>query len=536
MAKKTLALNIGARNVVLAEYEGGPGALTLVNYGKAALAAALDESNADTVLTAAVMDIMRETGIKPGPVALSISGQMVFPRFAVIPYAGDEEKFEQLVRYEIEQNIPFPIDEMVCDHHVLGDTEGGDKAVLVVAAKTEQVEAITAAVAGIGFYPERVSVAPIAATGLMLSGGQDDGSCKVLLDIGARTTSLVVVEGDRIYNRSIPVAGNAITKEIASALGCSQDEAEKIKLEKGYVALGGVVEDEDEVGDRVSKACRAVLTRLQAEISRSINFYRSQQGGSAPTALYMTGGTALLPQLDAFFAQNLNIAVEYFNPLATVSAAPSLDEEKLGDDAAFLAAVTGAAAESAGDSRFSINLMPPSLLAIRAAKARIPFVAAGAVMLVVALVLGLVAVKHDIRVAEDEIAAVEGRSRELQRFDKLIKAARADEQEAVASADAMKATLLTRGKAARRFDAVRKAIESRPLWIESWDGDKITVRGWKNEIEARVKENRTVSEIVAEDLKHNVDVIVPESVKITEMTTLGKGGNIEQFTVEVKFK
>ena len=32
---------------------------------------------------------------------------------------------QQMVRYEIEQNIPFPIDEIVCDRQVLGDTETG---------------------------------------------------------------------------------------------------------------------------------------------------------------------------------------------------------------------------------------------------------------------------------------------------------------------------------------------------------------------------------------------------------------------------
>ena len=57
---------------------------------------------------------------------------MVFPRFAAIPAAGGPEKFEQMIRYEIEQNVPFPMDEMVCDRQVLGDTDSGDKSVMIV--------------------------------------------------------------------------------------------------------------------------------------------------------------------------------------------------------------------------------------------------------------------------------------------------------------------------------------------------------------------------------------------------------------------
>ena len=104
--------------------------------GIAALAAPLDAGNAGALLSPALLDIVREKGIKPGPVAISISGQMVFPRFASIAAAGGAEKFDQMIRFEIEQNIPFPIDEMICDRQVLGDNENGEKNVMIVAAKT----------------------------------------------------------------------------------------------------------------------------------------------------------------------------------------------------------------------------------------------------------------------------------------------------------------------------------------------------------------------------------------------------------------
>ena len=95
MAKRILALDIGASSVKLAEYEGGRGGLTLVNYGIAALAASLDAGNAGALLSPALLEIVREKGIKPGPVNVSISGQMVFPRFASIPAAGGSDKFDQ---------------------------------------------------------------------------------------------------------------------------------------------------------------------------------------------------------------------------------------------------------------------------------------------------------------------------------------------------------------------------------------------------------------------------------------------------------
>ena len=94
MAKKFLTLNIGAANVELAEYEASAkGALTLLNYGTARLAASLDGGDVETILSSALQEIMQSSGIRPGRVAISISGQLVFPRLAAIPMAGGAEKF-----------------------------------------------------------------------------------------------------------------------------------------------------------------------------------------------------------------------------------------------------------------------------------------------------------------------------------------------------------------------------------------------------------------------------------------------------------
>lgn len=542
MAKKTLTLNIGASAIALAEYElASGGAMTLVNYGLAPLAVPLDAGNAETILTPALLQIVREKGIKPGKVAVSVSGQMAFLRPAAIAMAGGEEKFEQMVRYEIEQNIPFPLDEMVCDRQIMGETETGDKSVLIVAAKIEQIEAVTNAVAAAGFSPELVDVAPVAATNALKAIAGDDGSCSILLDIGAKTTSLVITEGEKMYNRSIPVAGNNITKEIAQTLGCTLEEAENFKRESAYVSMGGVTEDEDPALDSVSKVCRTVLTRLNAEISRSINFYRSQQHGSAPQKLYLTGGTALLPQIDSFFAESLGMDVEFFNPFAVVPAAPSIDQEALSADGAFLAATAGLAVHVAGNAAISINLLPPSLLEERAEVRKIPVLAAGAAAFVAAGVCLLLAMNHSIEVVEECDSAISGMVTSLNGMEKQIKTAQAKAEEETAKSLEMRNLLFRRAGAVARMNVVRLAIGD-DLWIHRWEDGKITIRGWKDRVEAFIQranakgaKGQTASELVVARLKSHA-LVNPDTVKVTDMSTLGKDGAIEQFVVELEFK
>lgn len=572
MAKKFLTLNIGASAIALAEYESSGSSLTLVNYGTAALAAPLDVANADTVLSPALLEIVREKGIKPGKVAISLSGQMVFPRFAAIPFAGnDQAKFDQMVRYEIEQNIPFPIDEMVCDRQVLGETANGDKAVMIVAAKTEQVEAITDAVQAAGFQPLLIDAAPLAVTNALKANRGDEG-CVMLLDIGAKTASLMIVEAEKLYIRSIPIAGNTLTKEIAQSLGCTQDEAEGIKRESAYVSMGGVTEDEDETLDRISKVCRAVLTRLHAEVSRSINFYRSQQGGGVPTKLYLTGGTALLPQIDAFFQDSLQIEVEFLNPFEAIGVGGTVDADALAGDSAQLSATAGLALNAAGLAELSINLMPASLLDARAEVARIPFVAAAAVAFVAALVCVLVGFRHGVTVEETKLEAIRGEVDQLQSNQRKIEKATAEVAEKEAAAEELRALLHRREVLGPRMNAVCQALGDE-LWIEKWEQIKktvvqpvdeskptrgkkaepvsvevsvrrVTIRGWKDDIANFVKKaasksedgtTQTASMIVAAKLREN-PAIVSDSVKVIESSDFGKDGCVEQFVVEMQFK
>ena len=537
MAKKFLTLNIGSSAIALAEYEANAtGALTLLNYGTADLAAPLEGGDAEMILSSAMNEIVSSTGIRPGKVAVSISGQLVFSRLAAVPMAGGTERFDQMVRLEIEQNVPFPIDEMVCDRQVLGDTANGDKSVLVVAAKTEQIEDLMRGISAAGFSPELVDVAPFAVINALAAARPDEG-CRIILDIGAKTTSLAIAEEDRIYTRSIPVAGNQITKDMMAALGCGLDEAEQIKRERAYVSMGGVTEDEDEVANNVSKVCRAVLSRLNAEITRSVNFYRSQQGGSAPVKLYLTGGTSLLPQIDAFFAETLGIEVEVFNPFEAIGVGPSVDADALAADGVKLAPTAGLAVRAAGGGRFAVNLLPLSILAARAEKAKIPFLIAGGVLLVAALAILAFIVGGQVGAIEERRDAEVAKLNDLRKKNAEVETAQKQLADVTSKAEAIGQLFAHRTAALRRLGAVGKALEGRKgMWIDRWTASGVTIRQWSD----RTRDTgagKTTAEAIANAIGVNdTNVIDRASVRISSMSEIGAGAQVKQFTVEFKSK
>ena len=549
---RILTLNIGASKAVLAEYSlGGKGRLTLTGYGSGELPTVdvNDIGSLGATLPQVLRQIMREKDIRPAPLVVSLGGQMVFPRWAKCPPV-DADKLEQQVRYEIEENVPFPIDEIVSDYQFLGTMADGDKAVMIVAAKVEAVRAVTDAVRAAGLKPAMVDVSPVAiCNALKVAYPQLEG-CSVVLDVGSKTTNLIILENERVYNRSIPIAGNTITKEIAQQFGCSFEEAEQVKLERGYVALGGVTEDEDEITDRISKIIRTVLTRLHAEISRSINFYRSQQGGSAPTRLFLTGGTARMPQLDQFFMDALQVDVQYLNPFGSVAFGPKIDQGKLEGDAFALTESVGLALRGGESAWISINLLPPELVNEARAMKRIPFLVAGGLAFLAALGVGWMLESGGVEKAKAKLERVESRNQSLRSFEGKLKAEQKTMQEARAKCDDFQQLMSSRSAALRRLQDVRRSLLD-GMWITEWkslpqskdkpdsrEAVRLTVRGWRDvmeKAEARWSaenggKGATVAEIVMAKIKRSAE-FVPETVKITSQKSVE--GSLSEFSIQM---
>ncbi len=561
---RILTLNIGASKATLAEYSlGGKRNLTLTAYGSADLQT-VDVNDALSIsasLPPVISQIMREAGIRPAPVVVSLGGQMVFPRFAKFPSVGDKAKLEQLVHYEVEQNVPFPIDEIVCDHQFLGTAPDGEIAAMIVAAKLDGVRAVTDAVAAAGLKTAVVDVSPIAVLNALRFSQPNLAGCSVVLDIGSKTTNLILIEDEKIYNRSIPVAGNTITKEIAQTFGCSFEEAEQLKIDRGYVALGGVMEDADEITDRVSKIVRTVLTRLHAEISRSINFYRSQQGGAAPSRLFLTGGTVRLPQLDQFFQDSLQVDVEYLNPFTAVRVGGHVNEAALESDAFTLVESVGLALRQTDvPGLIRINLMPPELVAQARNVRRIPFLVVGAAGVLAALGLGILQQNRECDAAKAQLEYVQSQNNAIGQKDKQLKAAQGQEKAELAGCDELQKLMRGRTATLDRVRAVRKSILP-GMWISKWehvppqggddaddglDGVKVVVCGWKDSMKAELKKWKAAHEgdtsgdvatVIRKNLESSEGLVAPAEEEGAESVTadLQTGPTIDEITLAFKF-
>ena len=280
---RILSLNLGSQSVGLAEFHGqAAGGLVLTAFRmREILADPASESARDAHITNAIREMLGELEIDRGKVNYAVASQSVFARFVKLP-SVDEEKIERIIGFEAQQNVPFPIDEVVWDYQLVGGGTDEQIQVVLVAIKADLLEAINGAIESAGLEPLLVDVATMALYNAFRYNYPDLTGCSLLVDIGARTTNLLFVEPGKVFSRSVPIGGSSISSAIAKEMSEPLAAAEFRKKREGFVSLGGAyAEPADPDIARMSKIVRGTLTRLHAELMRSISHYRAQAAGDA---------------------------------------------------------------------------------------------------------------------------------------------------------------------------------------------------------------------------------------------------------------
>jgi len=381
----TVALNIGSQRISMAVFEVSKnGGLVLKAYDSESIVAdpAMDASRISQSRVA-ICDLAQRIKVDKAKARYAISGQAVFTRFVKLPPL-QEDNIEQLVTFEAQQHVPFPLNEVVWDYELI---EGGaEQEVVIVAIKGDALDEINGAVNDGGLQTVEVDVAPMALYNAFRSTYGHPDETILLIDIGAKTSNLIYIEGKRFFTRSIAIGGSSITAAIAKEYNIPFMEAEHQKLSNGLVALGGGhTEQMDEAVASLAMVIRNALSRLPAEIARTTNYYRSQHGGSAPRRVLLAGGGANLPYTLEFFQEKLNLAVEYFNPVRNLAIGKGIDPSVVQREGHLMGELVGLGLRGIGKSETNIDLVPLVVEQARAVALKKPYWIAAAVVLLVGM-------------------------------------------------------------------------------------------------------------------------------------------------------
>lgn len=362
-SKSFLCVDFGAGSLKLAEFDQVEGQLRLRRYALRPLGLAGSQDAArEGVVLRALQELMADKGISAKACSVCAPGFQVFSKFLKLPPV-DSSKVTQIITYEAQQNVPFPLEEVVWDYQILGTMPSGELEVLLVAIKQDIVEGLFKASEAVGLRLNLVDVSHAALCNAFRYNYGDLEGCSMLLDIGAKTSNLLFFEKGKVYSRSISIGANSITQDFGAEAKMPFAEAEKLKIAEGFVSLGGAYEEpENPRQAAIAKIARQVMTRLHIQVNQTIQFYRSQQGGAAPQRLFLAGGASIMPYTAQFFNEKLNVEVEYFNPFRNIQIDPSVNLEELAKVAHAFGEVVGLGLRTPAECPVELNLIPKSIL------------------------------------------------------------------------------------------------------------------------------------------------------------------------------
>ena len=339
----------------------------------------------------AIETFLSRQNLRDSQVVVSVPGQQTLTRFTKMPPV-EPKKIPDMVQYEASQQIPFDMDEVVWDYQVFTEKDSPDVEVGIFAIRKELIRNYLTQFTDAGISPFLVQSSPMASyNAARFEQPAEAGKATILLDMGALATDLIVMEGNRIWSRPVPIGGNRFTEALVSAFKISFGKAERLK--KTAAA--------SKHARQIFQAMRPVLADLVSEIQRSIGYYTSTHRDAHITRVIGMGNAFKLPGLQKFLQQNLQIEVEKLTAFKKMSGASDKAPEFV-ENAMSFGVAYGLAIQGLGLAAVASNLLPQEVRRTLLWRQKKPWFAGAAAALALgagALWVGNVMAQRQITVA-----------------------------------------------------------------------------------------------------------------------------------------
>ena len=339
-----IGLDIGTSSVKLVQLAPkGKGRWVLRAYGIQDLSdEAVEEIDADlrpAVIGEAIKKVFKLSKASGRKVVTAVSGDAVIVRYVKLPFMTKDE-LKNVISYEAEQHIPLPIDQVILDHHILGEIEEDNQKkleVLLVAAKDEMIEEHLKVLKASHLKPGVIDVDSFAMENAYLANyGEEKGETVALVNIGAKTTTINVIEdGVSHLTRDFSVAGNQFTKQMQTEMNLGFSQAEELKRQQGQVAVESDeilltrMPDKDDRSMAISEAVTPVLNKMLSEFRRSFDFYENSIKKRPISKVILSGGGARLRNIEKFFADKLGVPTEIADPFKNIEIPKGFDADAI---------------------------------------------------------------------------------------------------------------------------------------------------------------------------------------------------------------
>jgi len=349
-----LAIDFGARSIKAIKLSRTGDGYRLDNFGlvltppESILHGEIKDVEA---VTQALNKMLRKKGIHDRNGIIAITGQKVIVREITTPLMNEKELKDGL-QWEAPKYVPYNIQDSLLDSKKIEELEEkeGNKMmkVLLVAAPKSLVNQQIEVLKKLNIQPRVVDIVSNAQIRAFenyltpVSPNEENGNqMDVILSMGASTTEITLIEGDRLkFTRTILKGGNDITRLIEKKLEISSNEAEILKRriglslpvetvknveseispveKKAQESVEAAISNEEEIAELVKNGVHDIFN----EIRKSLNYYKTQYQKVAYKRIILSGGMAAMSNIGQNLKQQFGITVVMANPLKGITVSP----------------------------------------------------------------------------------------------------------------------------------------------------------------------------------------------------------------------
>ena len=349
------------------------------------------EADADELVADAMAQLLERNDSITDKVCISVPGQSGLAKFFKPPPV-EGKKVGDIVRYEARQQIPFDLDDVVWDFQMMPGSmvEEGyalESEVGLFAMKREQAYRQLAPFDRADIEVDAVQLAPLSLYNMLAYDRMNDRldadvfdpdnppTSSVVLSIGTDSSDLIITNGFRIWQRSMPIGGNHFTRQLTKDLKLTFAKAEHLKRNAREAVDPKLV----------FQTMRPVFNDLVTEVQRSIGFFRSLDKKAEIGELLLTGNTVKMPGLAAYLEKNLGYDVQVMDRFNRLTGDDVLSNPKFRDNAPTFAVCYGLCLQGLNNSQMHTSLVPREILTERMIRAKKPWTVAALAVLLLGL-------------------------------------------------------------------------------------------------------------------------------------------------------
>jgi type IV pilus assembly protein PilM len=298
-----------------------------------------------------------EPRIGKSPIVIGIPSENVLSRFISLPPV-EKRRIPDIVQYEARQQIPFDLNEVLWDYQrVRKDVVPGEEIDIgLFALRRDHVYSYLADMGAMAGNLRGVQIGPLAAYNFVRYDVAPTEPL-IIVDMGAKATDLVIIEGDKFWLRNLRVAGNSFTQAIQRKFNVTFEDAENVKKNMGASKHRA----------RIFEVITPVAQELVNEIQRSIGYYKSLSKEVRLEQILILGECYKVAGLDRFMSDRLQYRIQALQETHNVA----VDEMRRDDFMKALPALgtaLGLALQGLGFSAVTVDFLPEEFIIRREVK------------------------------------------------------------------------------------------------------------------------------------------------------------------------